>query len=154
SQIFEAGSVSSETTVCTARQVSDERQAPWIPPPVGEVVEAIERGRPEVVFAAHVETAAGMVLPDAYVRAIAEAAHAVGGLLVLDCIASGPLWVDMADLGVDVLLSAPQKGWSGSPATGYVLLNAAAREAIRTTTSSSFAADLRRWLEITEGYAA
>ena len=102
--------------------MSDERHAPWIPPPVDEVVEAIERVRPEVVFAAHVETAAGMVLPDDYVRAIAEAAHAVGGLFVLDCIASGALWVDMADLGVDVLLSAPQKGWSGSPCAGYVML--------------------------------
>ena len=152
SQIFEAGSVSSETTVCSARPVSDERHAPWVPAPVDEVVEAIERVRPEVVFAAHVETAAGMVLPDDYVRAVAAAAHGVGGLFVLDCIASGALWVDMTALGVDVLLSAPQKGWSGSPCAGYVMLGEAGRASVMATTSTSFAVDLKKWLTITEAY--
>ena len=152
SQIFEAGSVAAETTVCTARPVSDERHAPWVPPPVDEVVEAIERNRPEVVFAAHVETAAGMVLPDDYVRAVAAATHGAGGLFVLDCIASGALWVDMTDLGVDVLLSAPQKGWSGSPCAGYVMLGAAGRAQVMSTTSTSFAVDLQKWLTITEAY--
>ena len=152
SQIFDAGSVAGEATVCTARPVSDERQAPWTPAPVDEVVEAIERGRPEVVFAAHVETAAGMVLPDDYVRAVAAATHGVGGLFVLDCIASGALWVDMTDLGVDVLLSAPQKGWSGSPCAGYVMLGEAARAQVMATTSTSFAVDLQKWLTITEAY--
>src|SRR3954471_8824671 len=152
SQIFEAGSVSAETTVCSARPVSDERQAPWTPAPVAEVVEAIERTRPEVVFAAHVETAAGMVLPDEYVRAVAAATHGVGGLFVLDCIASGAIWVDMTDLGADVLLSAPQKGWSGSPCAGYVMLGQAGSAAVRSTTSTSFAADLGKWLTITEAY--
>ena len=131
---------------------SDERQAPWIPAPVAEVVEAIERTRPEVVFAAHVETAAGMVLPDDYVRAVAAATHAVGGLFVLDCIASGALWVDMTELGVDVLLSAPQKGWSGSPCAGYVMLGEAGRAQVMSTTSTSFAVDLQKWLTITEAY--
>jgi aspartate aminotransferase-like enzyme len=152
SQIFEAGSVAAETTVCSARPVSDERHAPWVPPPVDEVVEAIERHRPEVVFAAHVETAAGMVLPDDYVRAVAAATHEAGGLFVLDCIASGALWVDMTDLGVDVLLSAPQKGWSGSPCAGYVMLSGAGRAQVMSTTSTSFAADLQKWLTITEAY--
>jgi aspartate aminotransferase-like enzyme len=152
SLILDAGSVASETTVCTARPESDERQAPWIPAPVAEVVEAIERGRPEVVFAAHVETAAGMVLPDDYVRAVAEATHGVGGLFVLDCIASGALWVDMTDLGVDVLLSAPQKGWSGSPCAGYVMLGETGRAQVMSTTSTSFAVDLQKWLTITEAY--
>lgn len=152
SQIFDAGSVPSAATVCCARPVSDERQAPWVPAPVAEVVDAIERDRPEVVFAAHVETAAGMLLPDDYIRAVAEATHRVGGLLVLDCIASGALWVDMTELGVDVLLSAPQKGWSGSPCAGFVMLGAAAREQVMATTSTSFAADLRKWLTITEAY--
>jgi aspartate aminotransferase-like enzyme len=152
SAILDAGSIAGDTTVCTARAVSDERQAPWVPAPVAEVVEAIERTRPEVVFAPHVETAAGMVLPDDYVRAVAEATHAVGGLVVLDCIASGALWVDMGSLGVDVLLSAPQKGWSGSPCAGYVMLGAAARERVLSTTSTSFAVDLQKWLTITEAY--
>ncbi|MFC7495368.1 MULTISPECIES: aminotransferase class V-fold PLP-dependent enzyme [unclassified Nocardioides] len=152
SQIFDAGSVPAETTVCTARPVSDERHAPWIPPPVEEVVEAIERTRPEVVFAAHVETAAGMLLPDDYVRALAAATHAAGGLFVLDCIASGALWVDMTELGVDVLLSAPQKGWSGTPCAGYVMLGEAARAQVMATTSTSFAVDLQKWLTITEAY--
>jgi aspartate aminotransferase-like enzyme len=152
SQIFDAGSVTAETTVCTARPVSDERHAPWVPPPVDEVVEAIERNRPEVVFAAHVETAAGMVLPDDYVRAVAAATHEVGGLFVLDCIASGALWVDMTQLGVDVLLSAPQKGWSGSPCAGYVMLGEAGRAQVMSTTSTSFAVDLQKWLTITEAY--
>jgi aspartate aminotransferase-like enzyme len=152
SQIFDAGSVAGETTVCSARPVSDERHAAWIPAPVGEVVEAIARVRPEVVFAPHVETAAGMVLPDDYIRAVAAATHDVGGLFVLDCIASGALWVNMTDLGIDVLLSAPQKGWSGSPCAGYVMLGEAARSQVMSTTSTSFAVDLQKWLTITEAY--
>jgi aspartate aminotransferase-like enzyme len=152
SQIFDAGSIPAETTVCRARPLSDERQAAWEPPPVAEVVEAIERNRPEVVFAAHVETAAGILLPDDYVRAIARATHEAGGLLVLDCIASGALWADMGDLEIDVLLSAPQKGWSGSPCAGFVMLGDAGRAAVTSTTSTSFAADLGTWLRITEAY--
>jgi aspartate aminotransferase-like enzyme len=152
SQIFDAGSIPAQTTLCCARPVSEERQAPWAPPPVEEVVETIGRERPEVVFAAHVETAAGILLPDDYVRALSDATHEAGGLLVLDCIASGALWVDMADLGVDVLLSAPQKGWSGSPCAGFVMLGEAGRARVTSTTSSSFAADLGKWLAITEAY--
>lgn len=152
SQIFETGSIPSGVTVCSARPVSEEHQAPWAPPPIGEVVDAVRRDRPGVVFAAHVETAAGILLPDDYVRALAAATHEVGGLLVLDCIASGALWVDMPDLGVDVLLSAPQKGWSGSPCAGFVMLNAAARAVVESTISTSFAADLRKWLAITDAY--
>lgn len=152
SQIFDAGSIPSDTTVLRARPVSDERHSPWVPAPVAEVVEAIERTRPEIVLAAHVETAAGMVLPDDYLRAVAAATHDVGGLFVLDCIASGALWVDMADLGVDVLLSAPQKGWSGSPGAGYVMLSEAGRAQVMATTSTSFAADLQKWLTITDAY--
>jgi aspartate aminotransferase-like enzyme len=153
SQIFNAGSIPSETTVCEASAVAEGRQAPWIPAPVEEVVATIARVRPEVVFAAHVETAAGILLPDDYVRAVAAATHEVGGLFVLDCVASGSLWVDMADLGVDVLLSAPQKGWSGSPCAGYVMLGEAGRERVMSTTSTSFAVDLKKWLTISEAYA-
>jgi aspartate aminotransferase-like enzyme len=153
SQIFDAGSIPSETTLCAARPVTDDRHSPWSPAPVEEVVEMIQRVRPEVVFAAHVETAAGMLLPDDYVSAVAAAVHQVGGLLVLDCIASGAMWLDMSEVGVDVLLSAPQKGWSGSPGAGYVMLNEAGRDAVMSTTSSSFAVDLQKWLTITEAYA-
>jgi len=152
SQILDAGSIATDTTVCLARPVSGDTQAPWVPAPVEEVVETIARTRPEVVFAAHVETAAGMVLPDDYVRAVAAATHEVGGLVVLDCIASGALWVDMTELGVDVLLSAPQKGWSGSPGAGYVMLGEAGRAAVMSTTSTSFAVDLQKWLAISEAY--
>ena len=152
SAILDAGSIPSETTVLMARPVSDEPQSAWTPVPVEEAVADIDRIRPEVVFAPHVETSAGMVLPDDYVRAVASATHDVGGIFVLDCIASGALWVDMADLGVDVLVSAPQKGWSGSPGAGFVMLGDAGREAVMSSTSSSFAVDLQKWLTITEAY--
>lgn len=152
SQILDTGSITAETTVRCARRISEDRLAPWVPAPVEEVVETIERTRPEIVFATHVETAAGMLLPDDYVRAVARATHDVGGLLVLDCIASGALWVGMGDLGVDVLISAPQKGWSGSPGAGFVMLGEAGRAAVASRTSTSFAADLGKWLAITQAY--
>ncbi|GAB3497279.1 alanine--glyoxylate aminotransferase family protein [Flexivirga lutea] len=152
SQIFDAGHITDETTVCAARPVTDEHQAAWQPAPVDEVVAAIRDKRPEIVFAPHVETASGIVLPDDYVRAVSTAVHEVGGLFVLDCVASGALWVDMGDLGVDVLLTAPQKGWSGTPCAGYVMLNEAARAAVEASTSTSFAMDLKKWLWITESY--
>lgn len=152
SQILDTGSIAHRTAVCTARPVSGDRHAPWVPAPLDEVIDTIERTRPEVVFAAHVETAAGMLLPDDYVRAVAAATHDAGGLFVLDCIASGALWVDMTDLGVDVLLSAPQKGWSGSPGAGFVMLNEAGRDRVMSTSSTSFALDLKKWLAIAEAY--
>lgn len=152
SQIFETGRITDDVTVCTARSVDDAPRAPWAPPPVDEVVEAIRRERPQRVFAAHVETAAGILLPDDYLRAVAEATHEVGGLFVLDCIASGALWIDMRDTGVDVLISAPQKGWSGTPAAGFVMLGDQGREAVLDSTTTSFALDLKRWLSIADGY--
>ncbi|GAB6857511.1 aminotransferase class V-fold PLP-dependent enzyme [Microbacterium xylanilyticum] len=152
SQILETGDIARSTVVCTARPDSDDVQAVWAPAPIDEVVAAIRAQRSDVVFAPHVETAAGILLPDDYVRALADAVHEVGGLLVLDAIASGALWVDMAALGVDVLISAPQKGWSGSPGAGYVMLNDAGRDAVTSRTSSSFAIDLAKWLWIAEEY--
>ena len=154
SQIFDAGSIPAETRVLKARRVSDQPQSPWIPCPVDEVVAAIREFKPDVVFAPHVETSAGMILPDDYLKAVADAVHEVGGLFVLDCIASGTLWVDMQACGIDVLISAPQKGWSGSPACAMVMLSERARAAIDGTTSSSFAADLKKWLQIMETYEA
>jgi aspartate aminotransferase-like enzyme len=151
-QIFDMGGIPSEAIVLKARRIADEPQAPFEPAPLEEVVGAIRECRPELVFAPHVETAAGMILPDAYLRTVAEAVHEVGGLFVLDCIASGAIWVDMKACGVDVLISAPQKGWSASPCCGLVMLGESARNAIDATTSTSFAVDLRKWLEIMEAY--
>lgn len=152
SQILETGSITDEVIVLTARPTG-EHPSPWAPPPVEEVVAAIREERPEMVFAAHVETASGILLPDDYVRQVAAATREVGGLFVLDCIASGALWVDMRDLPIDVLISAPQKGWSGSPGTAYVMVGERARAQVEATTSTSFAADLKRWLQIADGYA-
>ena len=151
-QIFDTGGIPSETIVLKARRIADEPQAPFAPAPIEEVVAAIHDGRPELVCAPHVETASGMILPDAYIRAVAEAVHEVGGLFVLDCIASGAIWVDMQASGVDVLISAPQKGWSASPCCGLVMLGDRALECLGSTTSSSFACDLRKWLEIMQAY--
>lgn len=152
SQIFEAGAIPAEEKVLKARPVAAGPQAAFAPAPIEEVVAAIRADKPDLVFAAHVETAAGLLLPDDYIRALAEAVHEVGGMLVLDCIASGTLWVDMADCGVDVLLSAPQKGWSSSPCCGLVMLSKLARERIEQTQSTSFACDLKKWLQIMEAY--
>jgi aspartate aminotransferase-like enzyme len=151
-QIFEAGNIPSQEIVLKARAVEDGSQAAFAPAPIEEVVAAIETEKPDVVFAPHVETSAGMILPDDYMRKVAEAAHAAGGLFVLDCIASGTIWVDMADIGIDVLISAPQKGWSASPCSALVMLGEEARKRIEDTTSSSFAADLKKWLQIMEAY--
>lgn len=151
-QIFDMGHIPSESRVCKARRVSDDPQAAWIPCPVEEVVATIRAQRPAVVFAPHVETAAGMILPDDYLRTVTDAVHEVGGLFVLDCIASGAIWVDMHATGVDVLISAPQKGWSGSPACAMVMLSQRARAAIDQTSSTSFACDLKKWLQVMETY--
>ena len=154
SQIFDMGAIPSGCTVLKARPVEAGRQAAFAPPPIAEVVAAIDADKPAVVFAAHVETASGIMLPDAYLRQVADAVHAAGGLFVLDCIASGTMWVDMQATGVDVLISAPQKGWSGSPCCALVMLSPLAREKIDTTTSTSFACDLRKWMQVMEAYEA
>jgi aspartate aminotransferase-like enzyme len=153
-QIFDMGRIPAESTVLKARRVGSARQAPWIPCPVEEVVATIRAKKPDLVFAPHVETAAGMILPDDYLRSVADAVHEVGGLLVLDCIASGAMWVDMQATGVDVLVSAPQKGWSSSPCCAMVMLSERARSAIDGTTSTSFACDLKKWLQIMEAFEA
>ena len=151
-QIFEAGNIPTSHTVLKARQSADEPQAPFAPVPIDEVVSAIAAEKPAVVFAPHVETSAGMILPDDYLQAVAEATHAVGGLFVLDCIASGTVWVDMAALGVDVLCSAPQKGWSGPPCAGLVMLSDLGLERLAATTSTSYSCDLRKWRDIMATY--
>ncbi len=152
SQIFEMGRIPASVQVLKARPVSPGPQAPFAPAPIDEVVDAIRNDRPDLVFAPHVETSAGMMLPDDYLAAIADAVHENGGLFVLDCIASGTVWVDMPATGVDVLISAPQKGWTGSPCCGLVMLSERARERVDETTSTSFACDLKKWLEIMAAY--
>lgn len=152
SQILDMGSIPAATEVMMARRIGSGPKAAFAPPPIDEVVHAIHEQRPDVVFAPHVETASGIILPDAYLRAVGEAVRASGGLFVLDCIASGAIWVDMQATGVDVLISAPQKGWSSSAGCALVVLSEHARSAIEGTTSTSFACDLRRWLGIMETY--
>ncbi len=152
SQIIENGSLTAGATVLKARQTGNASQSPFAPAPIGEVVDAIRDQRPEVVFAPHVETSAGVILPEDYITEMAKAAHEVGALMVLDCIASGCIWVDMAATGVDVLISAPQKGWSGTPCAGLVMLSDRAEARLAETDSDSFAIDLRKWRQIMAAY--
>ena len=151
-QIFDMGHIPASHTVLKARRIAESSQAAWAPAPIAEVLAAIAREKPAVVFAPHVETAAGMMLPDDYLKAMADAVHAIGGLLVLDCIASGAMWVNMQTTGVDVLISAPQKGWSSSPCCAMVMMSERARIAIDGTTSTTFSMDLKKWLQVMETY--
>ncbi|MEM1302038.1 MAG: aminotransferase class V-fold PLP-dependent enzyme [Pseudomonadota bacterium] len=154
SQIFETGTFTAETTVMKARRQGNASQTPFQPAPIEEVVACIHEAKPDIVFAPHVETSAGVILPDDYVTALATAAHEVGALMVLDCIASGCAWVDMKATGVDVLISAPQKGWSSTPSAGLVMMSERAVERVKATQSNSFAIDLGKWLSIMETYEA
>ena len=152
SQILDAGRIARSTTVMMASPVDDRKFAAFRPAPLADVQQTIRRERAAIVFAPHVETASGILLPDDYVRGLASAVHDVGGLLVLDCIASGALWADMKTLGVDILISAPQKGWSGSPCAGLVMMNERANDRLANTQSTSFAIDLRKWADIMTAY--
>ncbi len=151
-QIFDAGKIPSEAIVLKARPVEGGATPAYAPAPIDEVTAAIRKEKPAVVFAPHVETASGMILPESYMKAVADAAHEIGALFVLDCVASGTIWVDMKATGVDILISAPQKGWSASPCSALVMMSERARKAIDGTTSSSFACDLKKWLQIMEAY--
>jgi aspartate aminotransferase-like enzyme len=152
SQIFDMGGFAAETTVKMAHQTGNDSRAPFAPAPIADVVQAIRDAKPDVVFAPHVETSAGMILPDDYLKAMSGAAHEVGAIMVLDCIASGCIWVDMKATGVDVLISAPQKGWSATPCAGLVMLSDRAAERLEATTSNSFAGDLKKWRQIMKAY--
>ena len=151
-QIFEMGNIPAESIVMKARKIEEGIQAPFAPAPIEEVVATILSEKPQMVFAPHVETASGMILPDDYLKAVAEAVHSVGGLFVLDCVASGTLWVDMKAVGIDILISAPQKGWSASPCAALVMLNDNAMAEMEKTTSSSFACNLKQWNTIMQAY--
>ncbi|MEP2530064.1 aminotransferase class V-fold PLP-dependent enzyme [Shimia sp.] len=152
SQIFEAGGFAAESVVMKARQAGNGLTAPFAPAPIEDVVAKIQEVKPDVVFAPHVETSAGVILPDDYIAAMAAAAHDVGALMVLDCIASGCVWIDMGALGVDVLVSAPQKGWSASPSAGLVMMSDRALKKLEETESDSFAIDLKKWHSIMMAY--
>lgn len=154
SQIFEASSAPAEETVLMARRTGNDPHAPFAPVPADEAVARILDEKPDVVFAPHVETSAGVILPDDYIKQLADAAHSYGGLFVLDCIASGCVWVDMKKTGVDVLISAPQKGWSAQPCAGLVMMSDAAVERVKARQSTSFVVDLGKWLTIMEAYEA
>ena len=154
SQIFETGDLTAATTVLKARRSGNQSQTPFAPAPIDDVVATIREEKPDIVFAPHVETSAGVILPDAYITAMAAAAHEVGALMVLDCIASGCAWVDMKATGVDVLISAPQKGWSAQPCAGLVMLSERAEARLAETTSDSFAIDLKKWRDIMKTYEA
>lgn len=151
-QIFDAGGFAAQTGVVMARPAGNAPKSPFAPPPVEEVEARIRETRPEAVFAPHVETASGIILPDDYIARVAAAAHEVGAILVLDCIASGCIWVDMQALGVDVLISAPQKGWSSTPAAGIVVLGPRGEARLEATTGDSFALDLKKWRAIMKAY--
>ena len=152
SQILDMGSIASETIVVKAKKQSTEKTAAFAPAAIADVVATIKAEKPAIVFAPHVETSAGIILPDDYIRQVSDAVHSVGGLFVLDCIASGTVWVDMKACGVDVLISAPQKGWSASPCSALVMLSEKALAEIEDTTSTSFACDLKKWLQIMQAY--
>lgn len=154
SQIFETGNICSSVIVMKAKQFGNNLQSSFEPAPIDEVVAKIKAEKPDFVFAPHVETSAGIILPDNYIRELSKAAHSVNALMVLDCIASGCVWIDMEDTGVDILISAPQKGWSSQPCAGLVMMSTNAREKINTTDSDSFAMDLKKWLSIMETYEA
>ncbi|MDR2333293.1 MAG: aminotransferase class V-fold PLP-dependent enzyme [Burkholderiaceae bacterium] len=151
-QIFDEGGLGGGSVVCKARKQGEGAQDPWAPALAADVAETIRVERPKVVFAPHVETASGIMLTDDYIKTISDAAHEVGALMVLDCVASGAMWVDMQKTGVDVLISAPQKGWSSTPCCAMVMLSERARQAIEHTQSSSFSCDLKKWMTIAEGY--
>jgi aspartate aminotransferase-like enzyme len=152
SQILDQGNIASETTVIKAQRDQKNRDSAFSGANIGEVVNQIKSLKPEVVFAPHVETSAGMLLPDEYIQEVTQAVHSIGGIFVLDCVASGALWVDMKKTGVDVLISAPQKGWSSSPCSGLVMLGTTATKLIKETKSSSYVCDLLKWYQIMEAY--
>ncbi len=153
SQILEKGKIAASSTVLQARPQDDEREYPaYSPVPIEEAIKVIHHEKPQVVFAPQVETSSGMILPDDYISRLAAAVHAGGGILVLDCIASGAMWIDMKKTGVDVLISAPQKGWSSTPCCGLVMMNDTALEWVEQSESSSFACDLKQWLKIMQAY--
>ena len=151
-QILDKGKIAKSSTVLTANREEGDSPKPFAPVAIDEAVAKIKDTKPAIVFAPHVETSSGIILSEDYIKALAEAVHSVGGLLVIDCIASGCVWLDMKELGIDVLISAPQKGWSSTPGAGLVMLSDAAVQKVESTESDSFSLDLKQWLNIMRAY--
>lgn len=152
-QILEKGKIAKSSTVLAAERTDNsESPKPFAPVDIDSAIAKIKAEKPAIVFAPHVETSAGIILPDDYIKALSDAVHSVGGLLVIDCIASGCVWLDMQALGIDVLISAPQKGWSSTPCAGLVMLSDAAIKKVDSTESDSFSLDLKQWLNIMRAY--
>jgi aspartate aminotransferase-like enzyme len=116
------------------------------------VVQKIHEERPVVLFAPHVKTSTGMMLPDDYIQRASDDMHKVSGLFVLDCIASGAVWVNMKELGVNVIISARQKGWTGPSCAALVMMSDAAVAKMVTTHETSFSMSLKRWSAIMDAY--
>ena len=151
-QIFEMGRIPSKEIVLMAQQTDASATAPFAPPPIEDVLATIEKEKPDVVFAPHVETSSGMILPNDYIQKVGEAIHAVGGLFILDCIASGTIWLNMEKLGVDIYITYPETCWESPAGFGIVMLGERAIQKLYTTTNSSFSLDLKKWLSVTTSY--
>lgn len=151
-QIFNQGVQPAHAEIVRARPDSDEADQQFSPAPLDDIIDHIYAERPRLVVSPHVETSAGLLMPDQYLSEIAKAAHDVGALFVLDCVASGALWVDMEAIGVDVLITAPQKGWTSTPCAGVVMLSQAGSDRLADTSSDSFVLDLKKWHQIMEAY--
>lgn len=151
-QIFDMARITDKVSVITGSQVRDEPQAPFVPADIDQVIDHISKHRPEVVFAPHVETSCGMILPDDYLSRVGAACREVGALFVLDCIASGAAWVDMRALNIDVVITAPQKGWSSAPCCALIAMSARARQVLDTTVSTSYSMDVLKWTQVMETY--
>jgi alanine-glyoxylate transaminase/serine-glyoxylate transaminase/serine-pyruvate transaminase len=160
-EIFEMGggnhSIPKSHTVLKAQPVNKAEEhkdghVQFAPYPIEEVVKKIREERPAVFFAPHVETSTGIILPDDYIKRITDTMYEHGGLTVLDCIASGTVWVDMKELGLDVVISAPQKGWTGPASAALVMISERAREVMNETEETSFSLSLKRWSAIMDTY--
>lgn len=154
SDIFAVCKIPSAETVLKATCGDASMEPAMSPVAVDVAVATILAEKPDVVFAPHVETSTGILLPDDYIKKVTEAVHSVGGIFVLDAIAAGTLWANMEDLGVDVLVTAPQKGWSGPACAGIVMLNEKARALSDAAESTSFAVNLGKWLTVMDKYEA
>lgn len=151
-QIFEQGKIPAKHIVHKARRVGEGAHAPFAPAPLEEVIASIKAEKPAVMMAPHVETSAGIILPDEYIMECAKAMHEVGGIFVLDGIASGCAWVDMKKLDIDAYITAPQKGWTGPACVGIVMLGERGLEHMKKTQSSSFIVDMNKWHAVMNAY--
>ncbi|MFH4355460.1 MAG: aminotransferase class V-fold PLP-dependent enzyme [Neisseriaceae bacterium] len=152
SQILNLSQLCSAEVVIKAQSVSAVHYSAYVPATLEEVIKRIREERPNLVFATHVETSSGIRLTEAYIKEVARVTHEVGGWLIVDSIASGATWLDMQELNIDLLLTAPQKCWASTPCCALIMVNGAMRQYIDQTQSDSFALDLKKWFETMEVY--